>query len=170
MPVQLDVGVTRKVGEPNFGSRGASVNLKVELDSAVVGEPQRLQQEISRLFGLARQSVDRELQDGGCATALPAQHIQNGHRVNGQQTATPTGSDNGAATGWQRNGRSVRPATASQARAIRAIASRCSVDLDQLLGERFGVAQPEQLSLAAASGLIDELKGQPSAGGNGGRT
>ncbi len=29
--IRLDVGLSRKVGEPDFGSRGASVNLDIEL-------------------------------------------------------------------------------------------------------------------------------------------
>lgn len=29
--IRLNVGLNRKVGEPNYGSRGASINLDVEL-------------------------------------------------------------------------------------------------------------------------------------------
>ncbi len=47
MPLKLNVGLSRKVGEPNYSSRGASVNLELELDSAIVGEPDRLQERIS---------------------------------------------------------------------------------------------------------------------------
>ncbi len=36
MPMKLNVGLSRKVGEPNYGSRGASVNLELELDAALV--------------------------------------------------------------------------------------------------------------------------------------
>lgn len=36
MPLTLNVGLTKKVGEPNYGSRGASVNVATELDAALV--------------------------------------------------------------------------------------------------------------------------------------
>ena len=42
MPLKLNVGLNRKVGEPNYGSRGASINLELELDSAVIDSPDRL--------------------------------------------------------------------------------------------------------------------------------
>ena len=42
MPLKLNVGLNRKVGEQNYGSRGASVNVEMELESSLVGEPSRL--------------------------------------------------------------------------------------------------------------------------------
>ena len=58
MPLKLNVGLSRKVGEPNYGSRGASVNLELELDSAIVSEPDRLQERIRQMFHLAKDSID----------------------------------------------------------------------------------------------------------------
>ena len=62
MPMKLNVGLSRKVGEPNYGSRGATVNLELEVDSTLVAEPDRLQDRIRELFGLAKMSIDEELQ------------------------------------------------------------------------------------------------------------
>ena len=56
-------------------------------------------------------------------------------------------------------------ATQSQARAIRAIASKQRLDLQKLLDARFGVGRPEDLRLADASTLIDELKNPGDSGG-----
>ena len=50
-----------------------------------------------------------------------------------------------------------KPATPGQVRAIVAIARRQRADLDGLLCDH-GVARPEELSLADASRLIDQLK------------
>ena len=40
--LNLNVGFNRKAGEANYGSRGASVNLELELDSGLAGDPERL--------------------------------------------------------------------------------------------------------------------------------
>ena len=53
--------------------------------------------------------------------------------------------------------RPSRPATPSQVKAIVSIARKQRADLDGLLGE-LGVTRPEDLSLADASRLIDQLK------------
>jgi len=145
MPLKLNCGFSRKVGEPDFGSRGASVNLELELESSLVNDPNRLQERIRQLFQLAKGSVDHELHGNGQASS-------NGQRSNG----------NG-----QRRQSNGRPATQSQVRAIRAIAGRQRVDLDGLLRERFGTDQPGDLSISDASQLIDELKA--STNGAGGR-
>ncbi|MGZ0174755.1 MAG: hypothetical protein ACKVHE_35095 [Planctomycetales bacterium] len=41
MPMKLNVGLSRKIGEPNFGSRGASVNLELELAGRAAGASAR---------------------------------------------------------------------------------------------------------------------------------
>ena len=42
--LKLNVGLSRKIGEANYGSRGASVNLEVELESGLVTQPEQLQE------------------------------------------------------------------------------------------------------------------------------
>ncbi|MFH0982698.1 MAG: hypothetical protein V2A79_14330, partial [Planctomycetota bacterium] len=62
--LRLNAGFSRKVGEPNFGSRGASVNLELELESHLIGDPAALLGRIQGLFDLAREAVDAELGNG----------------------------------------------------------------------------------------------------------
>ena len=64
---------------------------------------------------------------------------------------------------------SPRPATVSQVKAIRAIASRRRIDLVGLLRERFGLQTADELGIRQASELIDELKSddQDGASANG---
>lgn len=144
MPTTLNVGLSKKVGQPNYGSRGASVHLETELDTGVVNDPDRLRDRIRQMFRQARGAIHEEL--AGDDSPIPA----NGNteqRSNGDMT-----SANAPA-----NGHRERTATESQSRALYAIAQRQCFDLSSLLIERFGSESPEDLSLRDASRLIDEL-------------
>ena len=61
--IKLNAGSSRKVGEANYSSRGASVNLELELESAAVRDPDKLHDKIRALFRLARNAVDEELRN-----------------------------------------------------------------------------------------------------------
>jgi len=130
--IKLNAGVSRKVGEPNYGSRGASVNVELELESAVVNDTDALHEKIRRLFALAKKSVDEELG----ILAKPA-----GDR---QSTTSPSNAD-------------ARPATDNQKRAIAAICCDNGFDGDQEAMELSG-RPVSQLTLREASQLIDRLK------------
>ena len=62
--IKLNAGFSRKVGEANYSSRGASVNLELELESSLVAEPDKMHEKIRALFTLARKAVDEELKNG----------------------------------------------------------------------------------------------------------
>ncbi len=161
--LKLNVGFTKKVGEAHYGSRGASVNLELELDSSLVGDADRLKERIRQLFGLAKASVDGELAAGA------GQPVVNGNGANGHadvQTSAKALAA-GSANGRRRDG--TRWATASQVRALNAIAERKQVTLPTLLVERFQIHDPAELTITEASALIDELKGPGVAGGQGDR-
>jgi hypothetical protein len=144
--LKLNVGFSRKVGEAHYGSRGASVNLELELDPALTEDRERLQERMRRLFILAKESVEAELRVRSERSGHSRNNNSNGdgsrNRINGDgQSSAP------------------RQATQSQARAIHAIAERLGLALEDRLREQFGVESPEQLTLPQASQLIDELKG-----------
>lgn len=136
MPLTLAVGHSRKVGEPNYGSRGASVNLQMELEASVVRDPDELRRKIKYLFGLAKSCVEDEL-----AASQP-----NGSRKNG--SAKPNSSEQ----------TSNRHATDKQVRALHAIAGRLRLNLASELRTRFDVGRPDELSVQQASEFIDALK------------
>jgi hypothetical protein len=96
-------------------------------------------------------------QSNGHAAAANGNGHQNG---NGRHN----GNGNGHATARRSGG---RRATASQARALRAIADRQGLDLAADLQNRFGVQTPEDLSITEASSLIDELKSSANGHGSG---
>ena len=66
--IKLNAGFSRKVGEANYSSRGASVNLELELESSLVAEPEKMSDKIRALFTLARKAVDEELKNGHAET------------------------------------------------------------------------------------------------------
>ncbi len=129
MPLRLNIASSRKIGEPNYGSRGATVGLEMEVDSSLVDNPRQLHERIRRLFRLAKQSVDQELGSPPQARKL----LDDPESI-------------------------IRPATGRQIRAIQAIAGRRNLDLTEELQGRFGIERPEDLSLNEASQLIDAIK------------
>jgi hypothetical protein len=129
MCLKLSIASSRKVGEPNYGSRGAIVGLEMEVDAGLIHHPRQLHERIRRLFRMAKQSVDLEL------SGIPPAGRQNGD----QNTAR-------------------RPATARQIRAIQAIAGRQNLDLSEELVRRVGIERPEDLSIVEASQFIDAMK------------
>ncbi len=64
MSLKASIGFSRKIGEPHFSSRGASVHLELELDTSLLERPAQLLEQIHASFELARAAVDAEL-DGG---------------------------------------------------------------------------------------------------------
>ena len=58
MSLKASIGFSRKIGEPHFSSRGASVHLELELDTTLLEQPTRLLERIHDAFELARTAVD----------------------------------------------------------------------------------------------------------------
>jgi hypothetical protein len=161
MPLTINVGLSKKVGMPDYGSLGASCNVQFEVDHSVLERDlDSFHQRVKDAFTACRQAVNDEL-------ALEKQPS------NGNGHASPNGNGNGRLNGnGNGNGQrrsNARKATASQVRALRAIADRLGLNLASELQPRFGVDEPEELSITEASQTIDELKAKPSANGNGAR-
>ena len=151
--LKLNAGFSRKVGEPNYGSRGASVNVELEVESNLVSDPDGLMGRIRSLFALAKRAVDAELQNGQADTA---KNTEAGPSSRSPRNNRPA------------DGETIRYATASQVRAIRAICNRQGVDPRQLANDRFRVNDLDELTLREASSLIDELKAEKTNGRKGG--
>jgi hypothetical protein len=145
MPLTLNCGLTKNIGEPNFGSRGASINIELELESALINEPAKLQERIRQAFVIVRSSLAEELNGNG--------HSPNHQQSNGQQKPSTATNGNGTS---RNNGQ--RQATQSQVKAIHAIAKNRGTDLGKLLNERFHVDRPDDLTIKDASKAIDILK------------
>ena len=149
MPLILNVGLSKKVGLPNYGSLGVSCNIQVELDSALLqSDLEGFHEKVKRAYAACHQAVNEEL------------HHQQSSATPGSGSAPPPEGHHSSANG---NGRSrgqsgVRRASASQVRAIQAIAEKLDLDLDPWLRGRFGPAAAAELTVAEASSAIDQLR------------
>jgi hypothetical protein len=62
MPVKVNVGLTKKLGLPNYGSAGASCSVEFELDTGQVLEnPEGFQRYVQNAYGACREAVQAEL-------------------------------------------------------------------------------------------------------------
>jgi hypothetical protein len=167
--LRLNVGTNRKIGQPDYGSAGASCNLELELDTALFRDREGLQQVVKQAFAACNQAVNDEL---ARLTHHDDSHTQPQEIIEVRTSPAISGAPGTRIPAAQySNQPSPRPATASQVRALRAIAARRKIDLVCLLRERFGLATADQLGIREASNLIDELKNdEPTTGhanGNG---
>jgi hypothetical protein len=151
MPLRLTVGLARKVGQPNYGSLGASCGIEVELETSLLaGDPEAFRARVRDAFVVCTRAIDDEL---ARLQSSPNEPNRSGQAINF--------APNGAGS---ENGRTRRPATPRQLRTIVAIARRHRANLESLLRTEFDVASPEELSLEQASRLIDGLRTAAGSG------
>ena len=154
--LKLNAGLSRKIGQPNYGSRGAMVNVEIELPADVLRDPDKLKRQVRGCFETLRAAVDEELGvtpdgDGGDPQEerwRPTGDVRrnggtNGHAANGN--------------GYAGNGRGGLPCTEKQVRALHAFSRRAGVELTAEL-RRLGVTTAEELNRRQASEAIDRFK------------
>jgi hypothetical protein len=151
MPLKLTVGICKKIGQPDYGSLGASCNVEVELDQSLVfDDVEALQERVTLAYAACRQAVADEL-----ARQQPA---TNGQVAGGQTASHATSSQpNGA----QANGNSGHRATQKQLDYAQQLASQIrglGVRRLETLAEKMFSKPLADLSSLDASGLIDALK------------
>jgi hypothetical protein len=175
--LKLHAGISKKVGLPGFSSASASCTIEAELDSSLLHDHEGFQSVVQRAYQSCEKAVEDQIarltSDSQSEPSQPQEviEVRTAPAISGAQIAT-----NGTATSRTpfRDATSPRPATASQVKAIRAIAARRKIDLVGLLRERFGLTTADELGIRQASNLIDELKGDegtassPSSGNGAG--
>ena len=161
MPMKLNVGVCRKIGQANYGSLGASCDVQLELSDALIfDDPNAFQQRVRQAYAACERAVDEQLgasqqsngSSNGHATCQrsesPAQHNGNGSNGNGH-------SDNG------HSGNGARTASEKQLTYARQLSGQIKGlgirKLETLSETMFGKPLAGLTSLDA-SGLIDCLK------------
>jgi hypothetical protein len=162
--MKLNVGVSRKLGLPNFGSVGASCNLELELDATLLERDlEAFHAQIRGAYTAADQAVHDELARLQAAGTQAPTKPRARDAVNWSRPENGHARGNGEAVLAGRTAaeapRSGKPATASQVKAIRSIARQKGAELVPILRSEYDVQMPEDLTLRQASALIDWLKG-----------
>jgi hypothetical protein len=159
MAFKINVGLSRKIGQPNFGSFGASCHIDLEIDPQALGHgAEAIQREILDAFAICKHAVDAEL--AKCDRTQADDARSHARSVSNQTNSSPEERpDRSQATAsGQQQQKPSRPATPAQIKAIHAIAGKAGIDLSGELGRRFGIRSPQQLSISQASEMIDHLK------------
>ncbi len=61
MPMKINVGLTKKVGLPDYGSLGASCNVEFEVELALLADTDGFHRRVEVVFGACRDAVTAEL-------------------------------------------------------------------------------------------------------------
>ena len=154
MPLNLNVGVVRKLGQPDYGSLGASCSVAVELPHDIIfSDLEAFHRQVRNAYAACAQAVNDEL----------ARHQQavnpvvpNGHATNGNGSQM-----NGNGQHANGNGRTATTISEKQlsyarqlAKSIQGLGIRGLENLAQRMYNKPLVA----LTTLDASGLIDSLK------------
>ena len=158
--LKLNAGLSRKIGQPDYGSRGAMVNVEIELPADVLKDPDKLKRQVRGCFGTLRAAVDEELgvtpgsngDRGGGGVQEQRWRPTGDVRRNGGTNGHPPNGD-----GYTADGRGGLPCTEKQVRALHAFSRRAGVELAAEL-RRLGVTTAEELSRRQASEAIDRFK------------
>ena len=172
--LKLHAGVSKKVGLPGFSSASASCTIEAELDSSLLNDTAGFQVVVQRAYQSCEQAVQDQIARLTSDTSEGTQpqevvEVRTSPAISGARITTNGADTQVTNRAVFRDTPSPRPATASQVKAIRAIAARRKIDLVGLLRERFGLTTADELGIRQASSLIDELKSdEPTTTGSNG--
>jgi len=75
MGIKLNVGISKKIGLPDYGSAGSQCNVELELDNSTLDRPKEFHRQVHEAYAACRSAVEDELDN---------------HRVGVKQDARPT--------------------------------------------------------------------------------
>lgn len=168
MPLRLNIGLSKKLGLPDYGSLGASCNVDIELDAALLQtDPEAFQRHARNAYDACRRAVQEELARHQAAPATtPTNNPSvtttsvggNGHSGNGSGNGHASGNGNGQNGNGRGNG---HPASEKQMTYVRQLAGHIKglgVRRLEALAQKMFCKPVASLTSLEASGLIDSLK------------
>lgn len=164
MPLKVNIGLSKKIGLPDYGSLGASCHVEYEADASLLHtDLEGFHRQVKNAFIACRQAVQDELHRHQAAEAAAQPPPANGKQSNAQPRNN--GHANGQSNGSNHRRTNGRKATASQVRALEAIGNRLQLDLQRWLHEKYGLRVATDLTVTEASAAIDELNSATSNNG-----
>jgi len=148
MSLKVNLGVSKKVGLPDYGSLGASCHVEVELDGSLLfGDLDGFHQKVRHAYVACTQAVNDELaRHGGASERITTE-------------SKPTSNGNGQANG--QHGTNGNRASDKQLSYVRQLAGQVRGlgvrRMETLTGKMFGKPLADMTSFEASS-LIDTLK------------
>ena len=160
MGIKLNIGISKKIGLPDYGSAGGSCNLEIELDNAALDRPEEFHRRVREAYAACRSAVEDELRNHrDRATPKPDTR---------PRTQPKTEYRNSEPTTSPRNENIRHLASEKQMKFItqlcRGIKGLDNWRLDAYCTQEFGKTS-KQLSAQDASKLIDMLKDAKANGG-----
>jgi hypothetical protein len=168
MPLKLNLGLTRKIGQPDFGSLAASCCVEVELPANLLfNDLEAFHRQVQNAYTACRQAVHDELarQQGQPAVNGNGNGNVNGkanHSSYAETSSVPAARNgNGSSNGAHDNGQNGHGASDKQLTYARQLAGQVKGlgvrKLETLAQKLYGKPLAALTSLDA-SGLIDTLK------------
>jgi hypothetical protein len=167
MPLKLNIGLSKKIGQPDYGSLGASCNVEVELESSLLrNDLDGFHERVREAFVACRQAVIDELArhtGGESHDNGNARQPTNGYgaKTTGYGART-TGNGNGGGANGNGDGYSAAKTNGSSRRA-----SAKQIDyINQLAGQirMLGVRKLDQLCQKMYSKPLADLSGMDASG------
>jgi hypothetical protein len=155
MPMIVNVGFSQKLGQPEYGSIGASCHVECELDGGLLNQdPNMFQSKIRELYAACAQAVHDEL-----GRQQADQSPNSPPPANGKKNATKEAKAPGVPA--TQNGSSHHQASARQIEYLERLArenTALGIRRLEALSQRMHRKPIAGLSSFEASGLIDTLK------------
>jgi hypothetical protein len=167
MSMTINVGLSRKLGTPNYGSRGASCAVEFQVESGLQpGDLEAFQRQVRNAYAACRDAIQQELArqqaetSGNGTPGGPAEAVTPGPLGPALSAASPNGNGHhgNGHRGGQGNGQAASDKQLGYLRQLATQVSGLGIRrLETLAQQRYGTPVVA-LTSVDASGLIDTLK------------
>jgi len=158
MAIKINVGVSKKIGLPDYGSAGSHCNIEIEADNSILDNLDLFLRRVNDAYEMARQSVDAELDhhrpgNAGANTKAEPQQQRQEHRREYRNNSDNSRSDNNSGNRYVASAKQQN-FIASLVKAVKGLDWKT---VDRYCNSKWG-SNTSQLTPKQASELIDDLQ------------